>query len=409
MISPVRPTPIARKLAVLPYSAEAERPVPAGLHQLGAARRARSGRARRPSASSTRRTRSKTRCVITRCPASRSPITPEREQLHGGDEEDGAEDQRLDVAAAVAVEDPVDQERQPGRQRQQEDDGAGGGEGAQRLVAGVDPQDRRAVAAHVGAGRVEQPRLAGLRIGPDRHLVDRDQHLAGLDQALQRVGEVVDDRELQGGLAVVGAEAGGGVGDRGPREPPHDPAAQPLQALFRAGEVLDLADLAVADDHVGLAGQDRRHQLGDVGAAVLVVGVGVDDDVGAELQAGVQPGLEAGGEALVVGQADDVLDPVLAGDLDGAVAGAVVDDQQLDRRRCRRSARGRSAIVAGSVDSSFKQGIWMISFMRRRSGYSAAPSVWLAGPVAAGPSRVADALAAPRGRPPPCATRAMER
>ena len=38
----------------------------------------------------------------------------EREQLHGGDEEDGAEDQRLDVAAAVAVEDPVDQERQPG-------------------------------------------------------------------------------------------------------------------------------------------------------------------------------------------------------------------------------------------------------------------------------------------------------
>ena len=152
-------------------------------------------------------------------------------------------------------------------QGEQEDDGAGGGEGAQRLVAGVDPQDRRPVAAHVGAGRVEQPRLAGLRVGPDLDLVDRDQHLAGLDQALQRVGEVVDDRELQGGLAVVGAEAGGGVGDLGPGEPPHDPAAEPLQPFFRAGEVVDLADLAVADDHVGLAGQDRRHQLRHVGAA----------------------------------------------------------------------------------------------------------------------------------------------
>ena len=65
--------------------------------------------------------------------------------------------------------------------------------------------------------------------------------------------------------------------------------------------------------------------------AVLVVGVGVDDDVGAELQAGVEPGLEAGREALVVGQPDDVLDPALAGDLDRAVGRAVVDHEQLDR------------------------------------------------------------------------------
>ena len=91
-----------------------------------------------------------------------------------------------------------------------------------------------------------------------------------------------------------------------------------------------LADLAVADDDVGLAGEDRRDQLGDVGAAVLVVGVGVDDDVGAELEAGVEAGLEAGRQPLVVGQPDDVLDAVLAGDLDRAVGRAVVDDQQLD-------------------------------------------------------------------------------
>ena len=127
--------------------------------------------------------------------------------------------------------------------------------------------------------------------------------------------------------------------------------------------MLDPADLAVADDHVGLAGEDRRHQLRDVGAAVLVVGVGVDDDVGAELQAGVEAGLEAGGEALVVGQPDDVLDPVLAGDLDRAVGRAVVDDQQLDLVDAVDLRAGRSAIVAGSVASSLRQGIWMISFI----------------------------------------------
>ncbi len=169
---------------------------------------------------------------------------------------------------------------------------------------------------------------------------DRDQHLAGLDQALQRVGEVVDDEQAQRRLAVVGAEAGGGVGDLGAGEPSHDPAAESLQGFLLAREVLDLVDLAIADDHVGLAGEDRRQQLRDVGAAVLVVGVGVDDDVGAELEAGVEPRLEAGRQALVVGQADDVLDAVLAGDLDRAVGRAVVDDQQLDRVDARRSAAG---------------------------------------------------------------------
>ena len=54
-------------------------------------------------------------------------------------------------------------------------------------------------------------------------------------------------------------------------------------------------------------------QLGDVGALVLVVGVGVDDHVGAELEPGVEPGLEGRGQALVVGQADDVVDAVARG------------------------------------------------------------------------------------------------
>ena len=66
------------------------------------------------------------------------------------------------------------------------------------------------------------------------------------------------------------------------------------------------------------------------GAVVLVVGVGVDDHVGAELERRVQARLEARGEALVVGEPDDVVDAVLARHLDRAVGRAVVDDQPLD-------------------------------------------------------------------------------
>ena len=101
---------------------------------------------------------------------------------------------------------------------------------------------------------------------------------------------------------------------------------------FFVGEKCSIVlDLAVADDHVGAAGEDRRDEPRDVGGPVLVVGVGVDDHVGAELQRGVDAGLEGGGEALVVGQPDDVVDAVGARDLDRAVGRAVVDDQPLDR------------------------------------------------------------------------------
>ena len=132
---------------------------------------------------------------------------------------------------------------------------------------------------------------------------------------------------------------------------------------FFSGEKCSIVcDLAVADDHVGVAGEDRRDQLGDVAAEVLVVGVGVDDHVGAELQAGVEAGLEGRGEALVVGQPDDVVDAVLARDLDRAVGRAVVDHEPLDRVEAVDLAR-QVGERAGSVSSSFRQGIWMMSFI----------------------------------------------
>ena len=111
-------------------------------------------------------------------------------------------------------------------------------------------------------------------------------------------------------------------------------------SAFLSGEKCSIVlDLAVADHHVGVAAQDRLDELDDVAAEVLVVGVGVDDDVGAELERRVEARLEAGGEALVVREPDDVVDAVLARDLDRAVGRAVVDDQPLDRLEARDLAR----------------------------------------------------------------------
>ena len=102
-----------------------------------------------------------------------------------------------------------------------------------------------------------------------------------------------------------------------------------------------------------------------VRAAVLVVGIGVDDHVGAELQGRVDAGLEGGREALVVGQAHDVVDAVRARDRDRVVGRAVVDDEPLDLVEARQPRAGGRRASAGSCSASLKQGIWMISFIGR--------------------------------------------
>ncbi len=125
-------------------------------------------------------------------------------------------------------------------------------------------------------------------------------------------------------------------------------------------------DLPVPDDHVGLAAEDRRHELGDVGALVLVVGVGVDDHVGAELEPGVEAGLEGGGQALVVGQADDVVDARGPRGLNGGVGGPVIDDQPFDGvkalDRARQPAEGQRQLLflveTGDLDDELHGPRW---------------------------------------------------
>ena len=81
--------------------------------------------------------------------------------------------------------------------------------------------------------------------------------------------------------------------------------------------MLHQVDLPVGDDDVGAALHDRPHQVRDPVLRVLVVSVGVDDDVGADLQRVVDPILERAGKPLVAGVAHEVCNAERARDLDG--------------------------------------------------------------------------------------------
>jgi hypothetical protein len=71
------------------------------------------------------------------------------------------------------------------------------------------------------------------------------------------------------------------------------------------GEKCSICPTPVADHPFGLASDDGGDEQGDVSASVLVVGVGVDDDVGAQAQAVVEAGRKGAGQPKVVGVAHD--------------------------------------------------------------------------------------------------------
>ena len=111
-------------------------------------------------------------------------------------------------------------------------------------------------------------------------------------------------------------------------------------------------DRARADDHLGAVFDDRPHQRFDVARVVLVVGVGVDDDVRAIGDRGFETGHERRRESAIDRMPHDAIDAEAFGDSRGVVRGAVVDDQPFDgvatgnlARKMRDRRRQRSRFV----------------------------------------------------------------
>ncbi len=154
--------------------------------------------------------------------------------------------------------------------------------------------------------------------------------LARLDDGLERVGEAGVHVQAQRRAPRERPEAARGVRDVRPGELTHGPAPEPLEEPLPRAEVRALVRRAVADHHVDVTRHDGCHQPFHLASGVLVIRVGVDDDVGPELERCVQPRRERAREPEVHGEAEQIRGAGFAGDVGGAVGRAVVDDQGLD-------------------------------------------------------------------------------
>ena len=131
-------------------------------------------------------------------------------------------------------------------------------------------------------------------------------------------------RKLYRRLATEGTKTTGHVGHVNPSQATDHPTAEALQIAFEKREVGNSAGLPVADNQIGLAGENWFDEFVYIAAIVLVVAVGVDDDIRAQPQAGVKTGLESMPQTPVLWKADNVIGPALARHLAGAVGRSVV-------------------------------------------------------------------------------------
>ena len=125
--------------------------------------------------------------------------------------------------------------------------------------------------------------------------------------------------------------------------------------------MVDLSNRACADRDVGPSGQQRFNELWDVVCTILVVGVGVHNDIRACRNACFETGEKRFGKSLVRRQAYDLIDTVRPGDFSGPIPTTVIDDEPLDAIDVRNLPRqsGQShwerqlLIVARDLDDKF--------------------------------------------------------
>ena len=131
----------------------------------------------------------------------------------------------------------------------------------------------------------------------------------------------------------------------------------------------DSVCLPVADYNIGIFLKYRCAESGNFMTAVLIVSVGIDDDIGTELQACINAGSEGPRKTLVAFMANDVVGPALAGNLGRTVGTAIVDDEDFNDidtldmfRNVREGCRQRGFFIeAGYLDDQFHV-MWPLSF-----------------------------------------------
>ncbi|CDX55531.1 hypothetical protein MPL1032_20153 [Mesorhizobium plurifarium] len=184
-----------------------------------------------------------------------------------------------------------------------------------------------------------------------------------MDDGFQRIGVAVEQHQPLRGVSRDGAKSAWRVLHVGSAADPNHPTADLLQELLDRGEMLDFRYWPGADNHIRAPFQHRIDEGRNVGCMILVVGIGVDDDVRAPGQTGFDARHEGVSKTTIAGVPHDVIDTVFPGDPDRFVRASVIYHQPFDaaeawdgpRQIAQRYRQGFGFVVARNLDNQLWQ------------------------------------------------------
>jgi hypothetical protein len=90
--------------------------------------------------------------------------------------------------------------------------------------------------------------------------------------------------------------------------------------------MVDIFNRTTADNEIRPHLKDRRYELLDIRRAVLIISVGIHNDVRASFEAGIHSSAKRVREPLVAWNRNDVIDTALLGYCDRAIRAPIVND-----------------------------------------------------------------------------------
>jgi hypothetical protein len=97
-----------------------------------------------------------------------------------------------------------------------------------------------------------------------------------------------------------------------------------------------------SDHNVGAVGKNRRDDVYNVIRTVLIIGIGVDDNVGPHSQGRMDPALKCVRQSQVAPKADNVLNAQLFCNSHGPISAPIVDNHPFKDIYARKGSRERS-------------------------------------------------------------------
>lgn len=253
----------------------------------------------------------------------------DQHDLNADDQHGRAEYQRLNMTLSIAVKIEV-QKSDKERGAEQRQDRADGQEHIEGTIHRIGANDRVHGPLDIIANALEQTGFAQHPVGPDRNVCRCNFSPAGLDDRLQGIREFGHHIEPHRRFARIGAKSAGRIGDIGIRRFVHHPTAEFLEEFLRFRKMRDLVGFPVADHHLRFAFENGLDQLWNIRAAILIVRVRIDNDVGAKPQTCINPRPESRGEPPVSREAHNVVDAAFSRHLNSSIRTAVVDDEIFD-------------------------------------------------------------------------------